>query len=128
MQARLKELSRFSESGKTFFFNQGEAANGTHYLAINALYGKGQQQRVVLFPAQFLSFFRHLKGAVETLEGIKLGESHVPATSVVPMLPYSCPKCPTSSGGWGIDIRPEEYWTITCDKCQTLIFDSRGAR
>ena len=64
-----KEISRFSGSGKTFFLNEGEASNGTKYLAINALYGRGNQERLVLFPPHLLEFSKHLDGAIEHLTG-----------------------------------------------------------
>jgi len=71
--AKHKEISRFSGSGKTFFLNEGEAANGTKYLAINAIYGRGNQERLILFPPHLLEFSEHLNKAIERLTGFTRG-------------------------------------------------------
>lgn len=96
--SRHEELSRFTGSGKTFFFNKGRAKNDTDYLAINALYGQGRRERMVLFPPHYMEFFKHLKSSVEELTGFKFGED----------LPEASPtheKCPNC--GW--HMSDDEY-------------------
>lgn len=109
----LQELSRFSESGKTFFFNKGTSDSGAEYLAVNVLYGKGQQQRVVLFPSHFISFFKHLKGAIEQVGGITINESTRPAPSREP-LPTHCPACGASNVAFRVTVEPA---AVFCSKC-----------
>jgi hypothetical protein len=89
-----EELSRFTASGKTFFFNKGKASNGTEYLAINAIYGKGNQERTVLFPAHFLEYFKHIRGAIEKMTGMSFngGMPSDPAAPITPC-PERCPNC-----------------------------------
>lgn len=102
--SRHQELSRFSGNGKTFFFNKGEAKNGTEYLAVNALYGKGNQERIVLFPPHFLEFIKHLKNSIESLTGFEV----VPPKELQEAEPENpclntCPNC-----GW--DLEGAEEW------------------
>ena len=64
------ELSRFNGGGKTFFFNRKRARNGTEYLSINAMYGDQRYEKLVLFPQHLVEFYKHVKGAIETLTGL----------------------------------------------------------
>ena len=89
-----QEISRFSNGGKTFFFNKGVSKAGDGYLAINALYGRGNQERIVVFPSHYLQFFKAVKAAIEQLAEVKLN-GEAPAEPAEPSLPCPerCPNC-----------------------------------
>lgn len=70
MRREHEELSRFSAGGKTFFFNLGRAKNGSRYLSINAMYGKGNMERLVIFPEQVVTFKDNLAKAIPHLMGL----------------------------------------------------------
>lgn len=123
MASKHDELSRFTESGKTFFFNCGRASNDTEYLAINALYGKGQQQRLVLFPAQFLSFHKHLLEAIKRITGMTISEAQAEA-DVPALLPRRCPTCDYDISNYSF-IQTDQYWAVYCTNCREAVFSSR---
>lgn len=93
------ELSRFSSNGKTFFFNRFIAKNDAPYLAINALYGKGRQERMVLFEPHWLQFLRHLMASVEKLTGVEFPEYIAKPAEQEPAEEL-CPNC-----GWHLSNR-----------------------
>lgn len=123
--SKQKELSRFTGSGKTFFFNKGEAKNGTDYLAVNTIYGKGSQERIVLFPPHYMEFRKHITGAMESLMGVKFVDTLPPSPEPhVPELPIKCPKCGMGSDGYDIAVISPKQWIIECGKCITTIYDT----
>lgn len=67
----MSEISRFTNSGKTFFFNKKESRAGGDYLSVNAMFGKGRYEKLTLLPSQLLEFAKHLEGAVEDITGFK---------------------------------------------------------
>ena len=124
---RHQELSRFSGNGKTFFFNKGKAKTGSHYLSINALYGKGQQERLILFPPHYLEFYAHIKDALENLTGFTVGTLKASEAVEVPgpSLPFECPRC--EAGPWEFMISAAEHgteWHVYCDSCGEYITSS----
>lgn len=109
-----EELSRFSGSGKTFFFNHGVAKNGTDYLVVNAIYGKGRQERMILFPVHYLEFWKHLKGALEKMSGVTFGGSEPqvelpeePEAPRIPRISIQCTAC-----GRGADQSKVVWWAV----------------
>ena len=112
------ELSRFTGSGKTFFLNKGRAKNGTDYLAINALYGQGKREGLVLFSAHYLEFLKHLTAAVEELTGMTARKA-APATG--------CTKCSSKH----LSVRrtlEDDYYLVFCKDCRELIFETEEGR
>lgn len=106
-----QELSKFTASGKTFFFNKLEARNGDPYLSINALYGQGNHERITLFEPQFLQFVKHSRTAVEEMTGMTFNTPQLEAAAPTPVetlsIPTQCSKghgygqfrvCPTGGG------------------------------
>ena len=66
----IEDISHFSGSGKTFFFNKRLAKNDIEYLAINAIWGeRGNYEKLVLFPQHYMEFSKHLDKAIENLTG-----------------------------------------------------------
>ena len=122
MHNKTLELSRFSESGKTFFFNRGKAKNDTLYLAINAIYGKGMQQRLVLFPPHFFQFHDHLTRAVEELTGFSGPKQDPPEVQEqVFITPTKCPDCGSGCDDWRVvAIEPDEL-KIICTACDEVV-------
>lgn len=82
------ELSRFSANGKTFFFNKGHTKTGGDYLAINALWGQGNKERVLVFPAHYLQFVKHATSSIEQLAGVDFAKEDAPAPAH-----EQCPNC-----------------------------------
>lgn len=118
-----QELSRFSASGKTFFFNKGEAKNGTDYLAINAIYGQGNRERTVLFPPHYMEYVKHVTKAVEELTGFT--RSQAPA----PLSEMKCEGCDAGPAKW-VALRTTDLtkFVIACGDCNTVIFENvKGA-
>jgi len=119
--SKTKEFSRFSESGKTFFFNRGVAGNGTPYLAINAIYGQGNQQRLVLFPPHYLQFHQHLEEAIEKLTGFSApgqGEIEVPKFAT----PTKCPDCGSNCDDWRVVALTADQLKLICKECDEVVF------
>jgi hypothetical protein len=123
MNKHTKELARFSESGKTFFFNEGEAKNGAKYLAINAIYGQGNQQRVVLFPPHYFQFHRHLTESIQKLTGFS-GPGQEGLEPAVLELPTHCPDCSAQSAEWRIVVLAPTDWKIVCGNCDEVVSTS----
>ena len=121
MPTRHEELSRFSGSGKTFFFNKGEAENGTPYLAVNALYGRGQNQRLVLFPAHLFDFHRHLSAAIEKLTGFT-AQTYVPEPVGTPDMPTTCTDCGSGCDDWRVLVISSSDWKLICRNCNEEIY------
>jgi hypothetical protein len=115
-----KEHARFSASGKTFFFNEGRAKNGSPYLTINALYGKGNRERVILFEPHMMEFSRKLAQSIEAITGFGMQKA-----SAGPTIPEGCPECSSSPKTW-ITRREldDSYWVIFCGECKTIIKES----
>lgn len=128
-----EELSRFSSNGKTFFFNKFIAKNDSPYLAINALYGQGRQERMVLFEPHWMQFLRHLKASISSLSGLEFKEDmqdmqDVPALKI----PLNCHNCGSSSGQWRIMVFTEDgeqaessLFDLTCNQCSQRVFSSQ---
>lgn len=119
------ELSRFSANGKTFFLNRATARTDTDYLVINALYGKGQKERLILFPSQYLEFHSHLTDAIEKLAGISFGPGAHPPTPAPPALPRDCPNCSHGSASWEVLHYNDTEWFIQC-QCGNVVFHTPG--
>lgn len=117
MPRKTRELSRFTNSGKTFFFNLGQASNGTEYLAVNTIYGRGSKERVVLFPSHLFTFQKHLREAIEEIHGVTFNEAGGRARASEPNLPQACPAC---EYGWdAFRITPSRE--VFCDNCGHVI-------
>lgn len=113
----MSEISRFTVSGKTFFFNRMKARNGTDWLAINAIYGDGNQQRLGLFPSQMVEFYQHYKKAMEDITGMSPMERKIT---------QECPDCGSGPDEWkpvDTDFEAGE-WLIACTQCRTVIFEN----
>lgn len=116
-----QELSRFTGSGKTFFLNKGKARNGTDYLAINAVYGQGRQERLVLFPPHYLEFYKHLKAAIEQLTGFQASQPSQGA----PPLALECLGCGSGAARWEVkNYGGETGWWVICE-CGHVLYKSR---
>ena len=115
------EIGRFSSGGKTFFFNKGEAANGSPYLAINTLYGKGTRERVVLFPGHFFPFYKALIDAVRDITGFAAPAGDIPEPARLD-LPTACPDCEAGSTAWEIIALPDQPVKIVCKDCREVIY------
>jgi hypothetical protein len=110
-----QEISRFTSSGKTFFFNKGKARNGTDYLAINAIYGQGNRERTVLFPPHYMEYVKHVTEAVEKLTGFSKSTPN-----------SGCPKCGEDRSNTRAAETPDhEYWVIVCRVCGTLVEENK---
>ncbi len=134
--AKHHELSRFSASGKTFFFNKGVAKNDSPYLTINALYGRGNQERLILFEPHWVQFKRHMEEAIASLTGFvivpkkeeptKSGSLTTPIT-----LATRCPSCGFGGGKWRVLVIVEQlgdtegYLDVTCE-CGQLIYTGKS--
>lgn len=118
-----QELSRFTGSGKTFFLNRGRARNDTEYLAINALYGQGNRERLVLFPPHFLEFRKHLTEAIETLQGVQFNNSS--QSPPTPSIPKKCPSCSHGAADYEIVVHTPTDWDIFCESCGHHILEVR---
>lgn len=115
-----EEITRFSTNGKTFFFNKAEAQNDSVYLAINALYGQGNRERLVLFRPHMIDFRDHYDRAVEEILGMRPTE---------PGIAETCPDCGELPAGWRVlQTREGDKWCIICDSCREIIFENvKGA-
>lgn len=107
------ELGRFSANGKTFFLNKGEAKNGSEYLVINAIYGQGRQERLILFPAHYIEFKKHFDQALEGLTGARWDQKKDrPA----------CPDCGMPKIAWRTRASKDgSHWIIYCSECDEVI-------
>lgn len=116
-KADFQELSRFSASGKTFFFNRGKAKNGTEYLVVNALWGNGNQERVIIFPPHFLEFRKHLSQAIERLSSVSFSSSEPKP---------ACESCGMPKRTWRCKSDLEETaWVLFCSECGAVQDQSR---
>lgn len=124
------EISRFHSNGKTFFFNKLEARNGNEYLSINTIWGNGNQERVVVFPEQMVSFYNGLKASIAEITGLAPEEGGVapePAREIV----NECPSCGSGPEAWGVRTKREgpEYqkrivhWDLVCNECMTRVLE-----
>ena len=121
--SQYQELSRFSGSGATFFFNKGEARNGTDFLIINALRGKGTRQGLTLLPSQYMEFANHLNEAIEGLTGFK--RANTPDTLIMESdLPQKCPECGNEGADWEVAVFGVRHWRIDC-QCGYLIYSTK---
>jgi len=118
------EISRFSSNGKTFFFNKAEAKNGSPYLAINAIYGRGNQERMVLFEPHMLEFRRHLDKAIGKVLGIVMKSE---GREVVPEIAPKCPNCEFECGAYEVMVWAPDTWNIYCSNCSTVLYESGGS-
>lgn len=101
------EITRFSSEGKTFFFNRNETRNGSYYLAVNALYGEGNRERLVVFENQMLPFRRHSDIAIGEILGADLTEDE-----------DRCPDCGSRKPAWEPRIDLDDTgWALVCTAC-----------
>ena len=117
------EITRFTSSGKTFFFNKGEARNGTDYLIINALHGQRTRQGITLLPGQYMEFASHLNEAIEGLTGFKKSDDVLVVESD---LPQKCPECGNEGADWEVVVFGVRHWRIDC-QCGTVIYYTKEA-
>lgn len=131
-----REISRFTGNGKTFFFNEMKARNKNKYLAVNALYGQGRQERMILFEGHYLEFLRHLQEAIEELSGFSLGMGVPEETpkaldmkqsdGSVDALPMDCPECGYGDGAFELEIPLSGHiWWVKCCECGTTVFQNK---
>jgi hypothetical protein len=107
------EICRFSSNGKTFFFNKAKAKNGSPYLTINALYGQGNRERVILFEGHFMQFYRCMKEAIGATFGVAVnGDGRLKGCD--------CGAPREDSVAYMSDNR--EYWVLGCNACNS-VFD-----
>jgi len=104
------ELARFSANSKTFFFNKMIARNESEYLSINAIWGKGNKQRMTLFPSQLLEYHKALGVAIEKMTGM---------SAKAPEATTACPECGMPKRTWAA-LSCEEVWIIVCKDCGTV--------
>lgn len=120
--ARTKEMSRFTDNGKTFFLNRGKTKNEDDYLAVNTIYGRGHKERLVTFPSQFIKFIRHYQKAAEEILGVSFNDT--PGGHYLPKWQKECPMC--GSGNFKIDINEPEWceWAVVCEECDEIILET----
>jgi len=106
-----KEISRFSANGKTFFFNKGVAKNGNEYLTVNAMWGQGNKERIIVFQPQMPQFLKSLRDAVEAIAGITLASTSTPV---------ACPKCAMPKHTWRALTNEEGQWVLYCSECREV--------
>lgn len=83
------QITRFTASQKTFFFNHAETRGGGDLLRINAIYGKGGFEKLTLLPSQLIEFYTHLGRAIEKITGFQLSGETTPAQPTE----ERCPNC-----------------------------------
>lgn len=119
------QISRFTESGKTFFFNREKTRGGSEYLAINTMRGSPPAyEKLTLLPGQFLSFRKHLTEAVEALTDVKFTPDvpDVPTETPTPLLPHTCTNCAASWEKFDIAIFPTAgIWQVICTECNYVM-------
>lgn len=118
------ELSRFTASGKTFFFNKMKAKNGGEYLSVNALFGQGNHERITLFEPQLIQFVKHSQRAVEALTGLTYAKAEPSPLVEAPAdtIPTHCPACGTFHQKFGVSILNElGKFMIFCGNCGETI-------
>lgn len=118
---RDSEIVKFSAGGKTFFFNKNVARNGTEYLKVNALWGKGNREQVVVFPAQMPQFYKAFIAAMKAITGLSPEEATAPPRT--PSLPTRCPDC-GEAGTYRVVVESEQDWFIWCSECREEIFNT----
>ena len=106
------EVVRFSSSGKTFFFNKAPAQNGSPYLTINSIYGKGNRERTILFEGHFMQYYRCLKEAIENTFGVTLNGGG----------PTKCSCGSSREDSRAVESKDHQHWIIVCRSCGN-IFD-----
>lgn len=109
------EIARFTSGGKTFFFNECEAANGNKFLGINTLWGENNQERLVLFPEQMLTFGQKFDRAMEAITG------YSPSQPISKLL--ECPDCNAPKKDWNTRST-DEAWFLACGECGWVILTS----
>lgn len=123
--SRHEEISRFHAGGKTFFFNRGRARNGNDYLAIKGLWGKGNQEQLVLFPGQMVEFYQKFRSAMAAITGLQPAEdAPEPTGPTLPNIPVDCPACPHAKGVYELSVFGENDWKIACPECGEAVFDT----
>lgn len=125
----LTEISRFAVNGKTFFFNKGEASNGAPYLAINALYGKGNKERLVLFEPHLFGFYKNFAVAFEEMTGLAIGSAppepvEEEPEAATPRLPLQCSGCGRGADQSKVVWRAINDWQVVCE-CGRERFNSQ---
>lgn len=110
MRGQGREIARFSANGKTFFFNEMESKKGDPYLAINALYGQGRQERIVLFESHWPQFKRLINRVLDELMRV---ETDTPTQEEPLVIPCTYCKKDSSPG------------MTTCAACRE-VFKSTG--
>ncbi len=119
------EITRFTSSGKTFFFNEGEARNGNKFLIINALHGQHTRQGITLLSGQYMEFANHLNDAIEGLTGFVRSSPSSQPTQL--KLPVQCPKCDGGSAGWDLSVVTSAWWNVRCE-CGEMIYQSEECK
>ena len=109
MERQHNELSRFSSNGKTFFFNKGVAKNGNEYLTVNAMWGRGNKERIIVFEPQMPQFLKNLQGAVQKISGVSVVSEGPEKTA--------CQKCGMPKRTWKALSNEDGQWVLYCDDC-----------
>lgn len=113
-EQKWKEIKRFSGSGKTFFFNSAISSNGEEYLIINALWGKGNQQRIVLFQTHMLPFAQALAASIAAITGFQPVAASAPETPEAPEMPEYCPGCGCAGTKVYVELSERKEWVLRC--------------
>lgn len=118
--SKTTEVARFSNTGKTFFFNVGQAKNGADFLSINTLYGQGNQERLILFNSHLLEFRKNLEKAITGLTGATFAPLPTESAPIGPaLLPERC-KCGVSYHEYRVSYIGQELG-VFCSKCGETI-------
>jgi hypothetical protein len=109
MSQNHQELSRFSSNGKTFFFNHARAKNGNEYLTVNAIYGQGNKERIIVFEPQMPQFLKNLQRAVQKISGVSVASGEAVT---------SCPNCGMPKRTWRAITDEQGRWVLYCSECR----------
>lgn len=119
MSSHGEEIFRFSQAGKTFFFNDVEARNGRHFGGINTMWGQGNKERVVIFPEQMLQFYRGTLKMVEHFTGLS------PKDKLEKPL-EKCYECGEPKSKLGVlRTKDLEDFLIYCGECRSVLLETR---
>lgn len=102
------EITRFSSDGKTFFFNKNRTKGDSVYLAMNALWGQGNRERLVVFENQMLPFRRKYTRSIGQILGAEFEDDPEP----------TCPRCNSRAPAWEPVMHPDvDGWALVCLAC-----------
>lgn len=116
-------IDQFSANGKTFFFNEQEARNGSKYLRINALYGEDGREGMNIFQEHVLGFWNSLGRSIGEIWGFEPSER----LQVNGEFPEECPHCGAGRDKWFAFLEdgvPLDF-RIGCDSCDNFLIDCR---